>query len=556
LKSLRSCLACLVALLALSLTVGAGDAFARNAYVPNIKSSSVSVFDTATAPNSTVQTLPVAGSQPRAIAITPGGSTGYILDFANGKVRVLDTASNTLSPTPIEVGKFPTAIAITPDGKSAYVANFGDNDVSVIDTATNLPSPKKIEVGKEPASIAITPDGRLAYVANLDSSSVSVIETATNTVAKTITVQGSPDGLAVTPDGKSVYIGRLGAGSKTVSVIDVATNAVVGEPIEVGEEPNALAISPDGKSVYVANRGSSDVSVINTATNTTDPAPIKLGAGTEPIGISFTPDGRFAYIADSKTGDITQMITEFKVANRNTIKVGEVPEGVGIVPDQSPTASFTAAATTVTVGQPVSFDATASTDPDGKVASYGFDFGDGQAATVATPKTSHTFTAAGTYTVTLRTSDDENCSQSTIFTGQIAYCNATTPAATQRITVLAPPAPPTPPMPPAKPVLPTQQATAAPRVKVACPASAKPQGCSFELQAVSAKPSKHHKAKPQSAVARAKAKAGHSVVVVLRPKAAFAARLAGAKRILVKETVRAGGKKATRYVQLPVVRGA
>ncbi len=58
------------------------------------------------------------------------------------------------------------------------------------------------------------------------------------------------------------------------------------------------------------------------------------------------------------------------------------------------------------VGQPVSFDGTGSSDPDGTIVSYEWDFGDGSTGSGATP--THTYAAAGTYTVTLCVTDDDN----------------------------------------------------------------------------------------------------------------------------------------------------
>ena len=62
--------------------------------------------------------------------------------------------------------------------------------------------------------------------------------------------------------GLFAYVTNLA--SANVSVIDVATNTVVGSPIPVGSTPFSIAITPDGTSAYVANLGSHSVSVIAT----------------------------------------------------------------------------------------------------------------------------------------------------------------------------------------------------------------------------------------------------------------------------------------------------
>jgi len=76
----------------------------------------------------------------------------------------------------------------------------------------------------------------------------------------------------------------------------------------------------------------------------------------------------------------------------------------GQLPNQAPTASFTATTSNLTV----SANGTQSSDPDGTIAGYAWTFGDGATATGAT--TSHAYATAGTYTVKLVVTDDDGTS--------------------------------------------------------------------------------------------------------------------------------------------------
>ncbi len=82
-----------------------------------------------------------------------------------------------------------------------------------------------------------------------------------------------------------------------------------------------------------------------------------------------------------------------------------------LVPNLGPTAAFTATPTTGDSPLPVSFDASASTDPENDALTYSWAFGDGNSGTGVSP--SHTYVASGTFTVTLTVSDGQNSDQAT-----------------------------------------------------------------------------------------------------------------------------------------------
>lgn len=112
------------------------------------------------------------------------------------------------------------------------------------------------------------------------------------------------------------------------------------------------------------------------------------------------------------TAALTSNATTGKVTSAGTGSVnlllftGFIGGGV-TPPNVAPTASFTATCTNLSC----SFNGGASSDSDGTIASYAWNFGDGTTGTGATP--SKTYTTAGTRTVTLTVTDNGGATGST-----------------------------------------------------------------------------------------------------------------------------------------------
>ncbi|HXD56178.1 MAG TPA: N,N-dimethylformamidase beta subunit family domain-containing protein, partial [Solirubrobacteraceae bacterium] len=88
-----------------------------------------------------------------------------------------------------------------------------------------------------------------------------------------------------------------------------------------------------------------------------------------------------------------------------------------------PWPSFTPSATTLTVGQSVSFNGSASKSPNGAITDYKWDFdnsGTFATDTGPTATTSHTFTKPGTYTVILKVTDAKGQQETTARTVNVA----------------------------------------------------------------------------------------------------------------------------------------
>lgn len=191
----------------------------------------------------------------------------YVANEFSNTVSVIDTAANAVVGSPIPVGTHPYGIAITPDGSRAYVTNedLTSNSVSVIDTGTNSTVGSPIPAGETPRALAITPDGSRAYVANYGSANLSVIDTSTNTtVGSPIPAGNGPIGIAIASDGSRAYVTNFGVNG-TVTVIDTATSTTVGSPIP------SLAAPKGSRSPPTAHAPTSPARIRTTSPSSTPP---------------------------------------------------------------------------------------------------------------------------------------------------------------------------------------------------------------------------------------------------------------------------------------------
>lgn len=151
-------------------------------------------------------------------------------------------------------------------GKNLYVLSSSVIDsgyISVIDSITHeivKNATIKIEFGRKGNRIHLAATGDKLYVTNRDNA-LSVIDLATNSVHKDVIQVGKePSRLAI--HGEKLYVGSLD--DKTISVIDVVTDKVV-TTIKIDQTPMLLAMV--GDKLFVGNSMDKKITAIDTTTD-------------------------------------------------------------------------------------------------------------------------------------------------------------------------------------------------------------------------------------------------------------------------------------------------
>ena len=204
----------------------------------------------------------------------PNEGAGAVTGFLNGHTvtsqptnGTVTVTGDTYTYTPTASARLRAALTTQPDYDSFAVSMSGQpaGTVTVPILPAVLSNQSSIPVAGQPAlatPTGIAINGTYAYVTNqaAGGTTVSVINIATGAVVKTITVGSQPSAVAISPTAKRAYVTNWASG--TVTVINTDTNTVVGSAIRVGTAPQDVAVNSTGTQVFVANNGSSSVSVI------------------------------------------------------------------------------------------------------------------------------------------------------------------------------------------------------------------------------------------------------------------------------------------------------
>lgn len=327
------------------------------------------------------------------------------------------------SPTTSETINFDGTGSSDADGSiSSYSWTFGDGA-----TATGAtPGHAYTDDGSYTVELTVTDDdgsthtsSQTVSVTNRGPSASFTYSPTSPTTNETVNFDGSGSS---DPDGSvSSYSWNFGDGA-------TGTGATAGHGYsDNGTYTVELTVTDDDGSTATTSQ---DITVTNqapTASFTIDSQTIQTGESTTLRGGGSDPDGTISYYQWSIDGSTQTKTTS---ANRtvswsdngsHTIDLrvqdndGSWSSWAGTktitVQNQAPTASFTYSPTDPATNETIGFDGTGSSDPDGSIGSYSWDFGDGATGTGSTP--THSYSDNGTYTVQLTVADDDGASHTT-----------------------------------------------------------------------------------------------------------------------------------------------
>jgi DNA-binding beta-propeller fold protein YncE len=274
---------------------------------------------------------------PLAGAPAPPGGLLLVANKGDHTLGLVDPDAGAQIATVAESGVTAHELTASPDGRLAYVPVYGDSGVGrpgsdgrtidVVDLASHA-RVATIDLGRpeRPHAAHFGRDGRL-YVTTELTRTITVVDPRTNAVVDRIpTGQAESHMLVLSRDGRRAWTSNVGPG--TVSAIDLAAKKVAAV-IPVAKTAQRIALSVDERHVFTSDQDAPRLAVVSTARNAVERWVSLPGKG---YGAAPTPDGRFLLVAITTTNQVAVVdLKEWTVAR--TIDVPRVPQEVLVRPD-------------------------------------------------------------------------------------------------------------------------------------------------------------------------------------------------------------------------------
>jgi YVTN family beta-propeller protein len=156
------------------------------------------------------QRLPINGSMPQDVKVSPDGHTWYIADMMANGVWILNGDAFG-RPRLLRTGLGAHGLYVSRDSKYLYISNRGEGSVSLLSFATGrLVKKWHIRGGGSPDMGGVSADGKVLWLSGRYDSEVYAIDTTTGRTLAKIPVGQGPHGLAVYPQPGRYSLGHTG----------------------------------------------------------------------------------------------------------------------------------------------------------------------------------------------------------------------------------------------------------------------------------------------------------------------------------------------------------
>jgi VCBS repeat-containing protein len=200
------------------------------------------------------------------------------------------------------------------------------------------------------------------------------------------------------------YKASDGTAESNISTVTITVNPIDDPPVAVDD--SATTNEDTTVTIPVLSNDSDidgDALIVSGVTIPANGTVIDNGDGT----VTYTPNANF-----NGTDSFSYKAND-GIADSNTATVTITVNPVNDPPVADPNGPYSG-----TVGVPVTFYGSNSSDCDGTIVSYHWDFGDGAAGSEVSP--AHTYSAAGIYTVTLTVNDNDGATHMATTSADIA----------------------------------------------------------------------------------------------------------------------------------------
>jgi len=191
----------------------------------------------------------VAGDRPAGVAISADARELYVANSGSGRLLILKADDLSLVNSFPIPGLHPTAIAVDTAHHTAYLVDRSTRTVQAIDTVTGATT-KRFSTGVDPTAVAVDPVRLRLYVANAGDGSVWAYQTVSGHRAGGLDTKAKPVSIALNTTTKRLYVlagGKIRSySSTTLHSAGKARSAAGGTSITVDSGNRFLYLAGPG----------------------------------------------------------------------------------------------------------------------------------------------------------------------------------------------------------------------------------------------------------------------------------------------------------------------